>query len=105
MPLPLRTLLLPLALALVAVALVPAAGHASPRQYTSFEAPNELLDDGLRDQTLDEIHAFGVDHIRQLVAWSSYAPHPNSKRAPKNFKAWDPNAYPAEIGRASCRER
>jgi hypothetical protein len=89
-----RILLLPLALALVALALVPAAGRANPGQFMTFEAPNELLDDGNRDQTLDEIKTFGVDHIRQLVYWSSFAPHPNSKRKPK-FNAWDPAAYPA----------
>jgi Cellulase (glycosyl hydrolase family 5) len=94
MSLSFRTLLLPLVLALAALALVPSAGHASAQQFMTFEAPNELLDDGTRDQTLDEIRQFGVTHIRQLVYWKSYAPHPNSKRKP-NFKAWDPNAYPA----------
>jgi hypothetical protein len=90
----LRTALLPLALALAAVALVPAAGHANPRQVTTFEAPSELLDDGTRDQTLDEIRAFGVTQIRQLVYWQSFAPKPNAKRKP-SFDGGNPNAYPA----------
>src|SRR3954451_19948426 len=94
MPLNLRTALLPLALALAAVALVPAAGHANPRQVTTFEAPNELLGDGTRDQTLDEIRGFGVTQIRQLVYWQSFAPSPDAKRKP-SFDAADPNAYPA----------
>jgi hypothetical protein len=89
-----RNAILPLALALLALALVPAAGHASPRQFTTYEAPRELLDDGLRDQTLDEIRGFGVTHVRQLVYWTSFAPRPHSKRKPK-FNAGDPNAYPA----------
>jgi hypothetical protein len=89
-----RILLLPLALALAALALLPAAGHASPRQVMTFEAPNELLDDSMRDQTLDEVRAFGVTQVRQLVYWNSFAPHATSKRKP-SFKAWDPNAYPA----------
>jgi hypothetical protein len=93
MPFSPRTLLLLPALALAALALVPAAGHASPQQAMTFEAPNELLDDGARDQTLDEIKQFGVDHIRQLVYWTSYAPRPNSKRKP-SFDATDPAAYP-----------
>src|SRR5439155_18571991 len=90
MPISLRNLLLLPSLALAALALVPAAGHANPRQFMSFEAPNELLDDGARDQTLDEIKQFGVTNLRQLVDWSSYAPRPNAKRKP-NFNASDPN--------------
>src|SRR6476660_3664807 len=78
MLLSLRNAILPLALALAALAIVPAAGHASPQQVMTFEAPTELLDDGQRDQTLDEIRGFGVDRIRQLVYWNSYAPHNNS---------------------------
>src|SRR3954451_25063272 len=85
---------LPLALALAALVLVPAAGHANPRQITTFEAPTELIDGNTRDQTLDEIRGFGVTQIRQLVYWQSYAPSPNAKRKPK-FNAADPNAYPA----------
>jgi hypothetical protein len=83
-----------LALALVALALLPAAGHANPQQVMTFEAPSELLDDGTRDQTLDEIRTFGVTRIRQLVYWQSFAPSPNAKRRP-SFDAGDPNAYPA----------
>src|SRR3954468_11966435 len=90
----LRNPILPLALTLAALALVPAAGRANPRQVTTFEAPSELLDDGTRDQTLDEIRAFGVTQIRQLVYWQSFAPKPNAKRRP-SFAAGNPNAYPA----------
>jgi hypothetical protein len=94
MNLNLRTILMPLALALAALALVPAAGSANPKQVTTFEAPNELLDTGTRDQTLDEIRAFGVTQVRQLVYWQSYAPSPNAKRRP-SFDAGNPAAYPA----------
>jgi hypothetical protein len=90
----LRNLTLPLALALAALVLVPAAGRANPRQVTTFEAPSELLDDGTRDQTLDEIRGFGVQQIRQLIYWQSFAPSPNAKRKPR-FNAADPAAYPA----------
>jgi hypothetical protein len=81
-------------LSLAAFALLAAPGHASPRQVTTFEAPSELLDDASRDQTLDEIKAFGVDRVRQLVYWNSFAPSPDSKRKP-SFDASDPAAYPA----------
>jgi hypothetical protein len=90
----LRNATLPLALAVAALVLVPAAGHANPRQVTTFEAPSELLDGNTRDQTLDEIRGFGVTRIRQLVYWNSYAPSPNAKHKPK-LDLNDPNAYPA----------
>jgi len=89
-----RKLLPAFALALLAVALVPTAGHANPRQVTTFEAPRELLDRAHRDQTLDEIKAFGVTRVRQIVYWQSFAPSPNAKRKPK-LDLSDSTAYPA----------
>jgi hypothetical protein len=84
---------LPIVLALAA-ALLPAAAHASPRQTVAFEAPRELLSWRLRDRTLDEIRAFGVTRVRQLVYWKDFAPRPRKKRKPR-FNAANPNAYPA----------
>jgi Cellulase (glycosyl hydrolase family 5) len=89
-----RKLIPAFALALLALALVPAAGHANPNQVTTFEAPRELLDPAHRDQTLDEIKAFGVTRVRQLVYWQSFAPKPNSKRKPK-LDLRDSTNYPA----------
>jgi Cellulase (glycosyl hydrolase family 5) len=86
-----RRLTLLLILALLAV---PAAAQASSRQVVSFEAPRELFDDGLRDRTLDEIKAFGVDRVRQLVYWKDFAPNPAARTKPR-FDATDPDAYPA----------
>jgi cellulase (glycosyl hydrolase family 5) len=77
--------------------LIPAAAEASPRQVMTFEAPEELYDDSLRDAALDEIRAFGVTQIRQLVYWQTFAPGPNRKTKP-SFNASDPNAYP-QLGR------
>jgi Cellulase (glycosyl hydrolase family 5) len=74
--------------------LLAAPAQASPRQVMTFEAPDELLDDGRRDATLDEIRAFGVTQIRQLVYWQQFAPGSNRKTKP-SFNASDPNAYPA----------
>jgi hypothetical protein len=83
----------PLAVAVLAALLaVPAAAQASPTQVVSFEAPRELLS-AKRDSTLDQIAAFGVHNIRQLVTWESFAPKPHSRRKP-HFDAADPNAYP-----------
>src|SRR5918992_3895920 len=82
---------------LIAIALLalPAAAQASPRQIMSFEAPRELLDDRQRDATLDEIRAFGVTQVRQLVYWNDFAPRPSRKRVPRGFDGADPDDYPA----------
>jgi hypothetical protein len=88
-----RRLILLLTLALLAA---PAAAEASPSQTVAFEAPRELLSFKNRDRTLDEIRDFGVTRIRQLVYWKSFAPKPNAKRKPRNFRASDPNSYPAD---------
>jgi hypothetical protein len=86
-----RLLLLPL----IAVLAWPAAASASPRQTVTFEAPRELLSASTRDSTLDQIRAFGVTQIRQLVYWRDYAPEPDSRTRP-SFDASDPNAYPPD---------
>jgi hypothetical protein len=78
--------------ALLALLAFPAAAAASPRQVMSFEAPADLLD-YTRAQTLQEIRAFGVTQVRQVVYWRDFAPSPDRKRKP-NFNAADPNAYP-----------
>src|ERR1044072_1888252 len=70
----------------------PAASEASPRQAMSFEAPSELLDFSRVDVTLDEIKAFGVTRVRQLVYWQSFAPRPKSKKKP-NVNLADPASY------------
>ena len=83
-----------LIIALLTLLAVPAAAEASPRQVMTFEAPDELFDDGRRDATLDEIKAFGVTQIRQLVYWQQFAPSPTRKTKP-SFNAANPDAYPA----------
>jgi hypothetical protein len=83
-----------LTLALAAVVALPASAPASPRQVVAFEAPRELLSWDARDRTLDEIRAFGVTQVRQLVYWRDFAPRAKSRTKP-NFDAADPGAYPA----------
>ena len=80
-----RILLLPL----IAVLCWPAAAAASPRQTVTFEAPRELLSASTREATLDQIRAFGVTHVRQLVYWRDYAPEPDSRTRP-SFDATRP---------------
>ena len=97
-------------LTIVLLALIAAPAGASPRQVMSFEAPEELFDDTRRDATLDEIRAFGVTRIRQLVYWQTFAPGPKRKRKPR-FDATDASQYPAApMGRldrliAAARQR
>jgi hypothetical protein len=85
---------LPIVILLALLAAFPAAAVASSSQSMTFEAPRELLDPGTRDRTLKEIRDLGVDRVRALVYWKSYAPAASSKRRPA-FDATDPAAYPA----------
>jgi Cellulase (glycosyl hydrolase family 5) len=81
-------------LTITLLALLAGPAHASPGQIMSFEAPEELFDDAQRDATLDEIRAFGVTQIRQLVYWQAFAPNPDRRTKPR-FDASNPDAYPA----------
>jgi hypothetical protein len=82
------------AAALAVVALLPAHAEASPRQFTIFQAPHELLssDEGLRSRTLDEIQALGVDHLRVILYWQAVAPQPDAAQPP-TFDERDPAVY------------
>ncbi len=76
--------------------LVPAAAaSASSRQFTTVEAPSELLNNGAPDSVLDKVQGLGATAIRLQMGWSSVAPDADSRSAPPNFNASDPNAYPA----------
>jgi hypothetical protein len=76
--------------------LVPAAAaSASSRQFTTVEAPNELLFGGSPDAALDQIAELGAGAIRIQLEWRLVAPDPDAKRAP-SFNATDPAAYPAD---------
>src|SRR5215212_3533651 len=85
---------LSLIIGLLVLLALPATAGAASNQSMTFEAPRELLDPATRDHALDEIRAFGVDRIRVLVYWQSYAPDPKAKTKPA-FDAADPAAYPA----------
>ena len=85
---------LSLIIGLLVLLALPATAGAASNQSMTFEAPRELLDPSTRDRALDEIRAFGVDRVRVLVYWQSYAPAPKAKKKPA-FDATDPAAYPA----------
>lgn len=67
---------------------------ASSGQFTTFEAPSELLSSGdvVRVQTLNELQGLGVDSIRMTMYWQNVAPSPDARQAPR-FDATDPSAY------------
>ncbi|MDO8210513.1 cellulase family glycosylhydrolase [Conexibacter sp. CPCC 206217] len=72
--------------------LVPAVtASANSKQFTTVEAPGELLD-GSPGQALDEIDDLGADAIRIQLSWAGLAPNSSATRAP-SFNATDPNAY------------
>jgi hypothetical protein len=74
--------------------LVPAAAaSANGSQFTTVEAPSELLFSGSPDAALDQIRDLGATAVRIQLSWSLVAPDPNAKKAP-SFNATDPNAYP-----------
>ena len=68
------------------------AASASSSQYTTVEAPSELLN-GNPGPALDEIEGLGAEAIRLLVTWRSVAPDPDARTMP-SFNATDPAAYP-----------
>lgn len=78
----------------LAVLLPVAVADANSRQFTTVEAPSELLFSGSPDAALETISNLGATAIRLQISWSSVAPDPDAKRAP-SFNATDPNAYPA----------
>ena len=91
-----------LALAATAVALGAAApAHASPSQYTIFEAPTEMAgaDDALRQQTFDEIQSLGARHIRVLLYWNSVVRGANAKAKPASLVETDPNSAGYDFSR------
>src|SRR3954452_9845774 len=81
--------------ALPAVLVLPSVAAAGRSQESLFQDDTTLLGggDALRNETLDELQALGVDVIRVNVVWNRYAPDPTSSTRPQ-FDAEDPSAYP-----------
>jgi hypothetical protein len=71
-----------------------AAAHANARQFTTIEAPGELLFGASPEDSLDTIADLGADAVRIQLAWDLVAPNPDARTAP-SFNATDPGAYPA----------
>ncbi|MEA2232805.1 MAG: hypothetical protein QOD83_2621 [Solirubrobacteraceae bacterium] len=87
----------PLLAAILLLAALPSAAHASPTQESMFQddpllvyaAPERV------ESTLDRLAQFGVDRIRVSVFWRIIAPANDQIQKPA-FDATDPAAYPQE---------
>jgi len=79
---------------LIALALLPAAAGASPREYALFQDDKLLVESGdaQRSATLDEVRDLGVDMIKVQLNWAVVAP--GSRRKPAGFDGADPAQYP-----------
>jgi hypothetical protein len=76
---------------LLALLLPAAAANANATQFTTLEAPAQLLN-GAPGDALDEVKLLGADGIRFQLSWRRLAPDPESRTKP-SFNASDPNAY------------
>jgi len=85
--------LLPFLVCLAALLAAPAAASAAPDQVMTFEAPDELMSDADRFDTLREIQSMGVTRVRALVYWRNFTAKRSSSKAP-TFDLRDPDAYP-----------
>jgi hypothetical protein len=78
---------------LLALALLPAAAGASPRQFALFQDEALLVENGAtRAATLDEIRSLGADMIKVQVNWATVAP--GGRRKPRGFDGANPAEYP-----------
>ena len=77
-----------------AIGAVPAAADETQETILRDDALLATHDDALRERTLDELDALGVDTIHTLALWRRFAPDPQSFDKP-SFDASDPAAYPA----------
>jgi hypothetical protein len=79
---------------LIALALLPAAAGASPREYALFQDDKLLVESGdaQRTATLDEVRGLGVDMIKVQLNWAVVAP--GARHKPSGFDATDPAQYP-----------
>lgn len=78
--------------------LLPTAGaSAYSRMESTFQDDPRLVygTPKVRNATLDEVKALGVDRIRVSVFWNLLAPQPTSGTKPEGFDGSDPNAYAA----------
>jgi hypothetical protein len=88
-----RTLTRTILLCLALLGALPAVASASSGQVALFQDDRQLLRNGpeVRDRTLDELRALGVDAIKFQLDWNAAAP--GGKTRPAGFDGRDPAAY------------
>lgn len=81
----------------VLLALPAATAAADPRLESMFQDDQRILstDAKVRDKTLDELQALGVQRVRVTAFWNRIAPEIDETAKPGGFDGSDPNAYPA----------
>lgn len=83
-------------LVLAVVGSTPTSSIASEDEETIFDPGTGILSEAPEDRARDllEMNAIGVDTIRVVAQWRSFAPDPTSPSEPRNFDPTDPTAYP-----------
>ena len=86
---------------LVAVLIAAAASLALAATASASTKQVAIIQDGSALQAnptadVQQFRALGANTLRVLLFWYTVAPNANGKSAPHNFKAADPNAYPAK---------
>jgi hypothetical protein len=73
---------------------LPALASASTTQLAMFEDGHELTSPQAAQSTLLRLRELGATTVREFVSWAHTTVNPLSAKAPLNFHATDPNAYP-----------
>lgn len=76
---------------------LPAAASADSRLESMFQDDPRILskDAKVRDATLDEAQALGVQRIRVTAFWNRHAPNATGTEKPADFDGSNPDAYEA----------
>jgi hypothetical protein len=92
---PLARLTVASVLAVIALALLPAASEASSSQFTMIQDDATFIraaEGKDPEAAITEAKALGVDLIRVFLSWHSVSPNQNKRRAPAGFDVGDPDS-------------
>jgi hypothetical protein len=91
---PRPALLLRVILLVILLCAIPAGRALATSGQESWIEDDVSLDTN-PSATLANMRLLGVTRVRVAVRWQLIAPHPFSRRRPRNFNAADPGSYPA----------
>jgi hypothetical protein len=91
-----RTILAAVGAAIAVIGVLPARALASTTESSSLLDDDQLIYSTPKHmvQTLDTLHALGVDVVKVSMVWQLVAPNASSSKRP-NFDATNPAAYPS----------